>query len=70
MINLGVAIKPDDQVQPKIRSTPNGGCYISWFDNDPSGDPPFGYDVDLQRLDKHLDSPNFPRAASAWPISG
>ena len=53
MLNLGVAIKPDDQVQPKIRSTPNGGCYISWFDNDPSGDPPFGYDVDLQRLDKH-----------------
>jgi hypothetical protein len=53
MINLGVAVKPDDQVQPKIRSTPNGGCYISWFDNDPSGDPPFGYDVDLQRLDKH-----------------
>ena len=53
MINLGVAVKPDDQVQPKIRSTPNGGCYISWFDNDPTGDPPFGYDVDLQLLDKH-----------------
>ena len=53
MINLAVAVKPDDQVQPKIRSTPNGGCYISWFDNDPSGNPPFGYDVDLQRLDKH-----------------
>ena len=53
MTNLGVAVKPEDQVQPKIRSTPNGGCYISWFDNDPSGNPPFGYDVDLQRLDKH-----------------
>ena len=53
MLNLGVAVKPEDQVQPKIRSTPNGGCYISWFDNDPSGNPPFGYDVDLQRLDKH-----------------
>ena len=28
MINLGIAIKPEDQVQPKIRPTPNGGCYI------------------------------------------
>ena len=51
MVNLGVAVKPDDQVQPKIRPTPDGGCYISWFDNDPSGNPPFGYDVFLQRLD-------------------
>ena len=51
MVNLGVAIKPSDQVQPKIRPTPDGGCYISWFDNDPSGNPPFGYDVFLQRLD-------------------
>ena len=51
MMNLGVAMKPDEQVQPKIRPTPDGGCYISWFDNDPSGNPPFGYDVFLQRLD-------------------
>ncbi len=51
MQNLGVAVKPNDQVQPKIRPTANGGCYISWFDNDPTGNPPFGYDVDLQRLD-------------------
>lgn len=51
MVNLGVAVKPNDQVQPKIRPTPDGGCYISWFDNDPSGNPPFGYDVFLQRLD-------------------
>jgi hypothetical protein len=36
---------------PKIRPTPDGGCYISWFDNDPTGHPPFGYDVDMQRLD-------------------
>jgi hypothetical protein len=50
MLNLGVAVKPEDQVQPKIRPTPNGGCYISWFDNDPNGHPPFGYDVFLQRL--------------------
>ena len=45
MVNLGVAVKPDEQVQPKIRPTPDGGCYISWFDNDPTGSPPFGYDV-------------------------
>lgn len=51
MVNLGVAVKPSDQVQPKIRPTPDGGCYISWFDNDPNGNPPFGYDVFLQRLD-------------------
>jgi len=50
LVNLGVAVKSEDQVQPKIRPTPNGGCYISWFDNDPTGHPPFGYDVFLQRL--------------------
>jgi hypothetical protein len=50
MTNLPVAVKPSDQVQPKIRPTPDGGCYISWFDNDPNGRPPFGYDVYLQRL--------------------
>jgi hypothetical protein len=51
MVNLGVAVKPDEQVQPKIRPTADRGCYISWFDNDPNGNPPFGYDVFLQRLD-------------------
>ncbi len=51
MVNLGVAVKDGDQVQPKIRPTPDGGCYISWFDNDPNGHPPFGYDVYMQRLD-------------------
>ncbi len=51
MLNLEVALKPNDQVQPKIRPTPDGGCYISWFDNDPTGHPPFGYDVYMQRLD-------------------
>ena len=50
MVNLPVAVKPSDQVQPKIRPTPDGGSYISWFDNDPNGHPPFGYDVYLQRL--------------------
>lgn len=51
MVNLGVAVKPGAQVQPKIRPTSDGGCYISWFDNDPNGHPPGGYDVYLQRLD-------------------
>jgi hypothetical protein len=50
MVNLPIAVKPSDQVQPKIRPTPDGGSYISWFDNDPNGRPPFGYDVYLQRL--------------------
>jgi hypothetical protein len=51
MANLGVAVKTSDQVQPKIRPMPDGGCYISWFDNNPNGNPPYGYDVYLQRLD-------------------
>lgn len=51
MVNLGVAVKRNEQVQPKIRATPDGGCYISWFDNEPRGNPRFGYDVFLQRLD-------------------
>ncbi len=50
MQNLGIAVKPGEQVQPKVRPTADGGCYISWFDNDPNGNPPFGYDVALQRL--------------------
>jgi hypothetical protein len=45
MVNLGVAVKPGDQVQPKIRPMPRGGCYISWFDGNS------GYDVYMQRLD-------------------
>ncbi len=49
-VNLGIAVKPDAQVQPKIRPTPDGGCYISWYDNDPNGQPPYGYDVFMQRL--------------------
>jgi hypothetical protein len=44
--NTLVATGNNDQVQPKIRSTADGGCYISFFDNQ-SG----GYDVRLQRLD-------------------
>ena len=51
MANLGVAVKPSDQVQPKVRPRADGGFYISWFDNDPNGNPPYGYDVFLQSLD-------------------
>jgi len=51
MANLGVAVKPSDQVQPKVLPRPDGGFYVSWFDNDPNGNPPFGYDVYLQSLD-------------------
>ena len=35
-----------DQVQPKIAPTPDGGCYISWFDNIGNG-----FDLRLQKLD-------------------
>ena len=44
--NLQITSAGNDQVQPKIRSTSDGGCYISYYDNQ-SG----GYDVRLQRLD-------------------
>jgi hypothetical protein len=44
--NLVVADRDNEQVQPKIVPTADGGFYVSWFDN-ASG----GYDVYLQRLD-------------------
>lgn len=44
--NLAVADRVQDQVQPKVAATSDGGCFISWFDNAASG-----YDVYLQRLD-------------------
>jgi len=44
--NLGIAVRPGDQVQPKIVATPDGGAFVSWFDNELGG-----YDVRLQRLD-------------------
>lgn len=44
-VNLPIADKPNDQVQPKVRITSDGGCYIVWFDNATGG-----YDVYLQRL--------------------
>ena len=44
-VHHSVADGEGEQVQPKIVSTFDGGCYISWFS---SAD---GYDVRLQRLD-------------------
>ncbi|HWB19467.1 MAG TPA: hypothetical protein VG711_04135 [Phycisphaerales bacterium] len=45
--NLAVANLGNEQVQPKVRATSDGGCYISWFDNSAGG-----YDVRIQRLDR------------------
>jgi hypothetical protein len=44
--NLKIADAPGDQVQPKVRATVDGGCYVSWFDS-----IALGWDVRLQRLD-------------------
>ncbi|HVV97852.1 MAG TPA: hypothetical protein VHC92_11985 [Rhodanobacteraceae bacterium] len=44
--NLVVADGANEQVQPKMAATADGGFYISWFDNSTGG-----YDVRLQRLD-------------------
>ncbi|HVP10271.1 MAG TPA: hypothetical protein VMV94_03690 [Phycisphaerae bacterium] len=55
--NLAIADRTGDQVQPKIRVTSDGGCYISWFDNATGG-----YDVYLQRLD--------PRGYEQWAHNG
>jgi len=44
--NLAIADLSGEQVQAKIRVTPDGGAYVSWFDNSTGG-----YDVTLQRLD-------------------
>ena len=44
--NLVVADRDNEQVQPKLVATADGGFYVSWFDNTDGG-----YDVYLQRLD-------------------
>jgi hypothetical protein len=44
--NLAIADLSGEQTQAKIRATPDGGAYVSWFDNSTGG-----YDVALQRLD-------------------
>lgn len=45
-VNLPVATRSGEQVQPKIVPAPGGGAYVSWFDNETGG-----YDPRLQRLD-------------------
>ena len=44
--NLVLADNSNEQVQPKMVATADGGFYVSWFDNSTGG-----YDVYLQRLD-------------------
>lgn len=44
--NVPVVVRSGDQAVTKIAATPDGGCYVAWFDNG-SGN----YDVYLQRLD-------------------
>lgn len=51
MLNLPLADGPGDQVQAKVRPSPQGGWWISWFNNNPNDPPPPGYDVYVQRLD-------------------
>ncbi|MBX3378263.1 MAG: hypothetical protein KF678_14810, partial [Phycisphaeraceae bacterium] len=43
--NLRIADRTGEQVQPKIQASPDGGCWVSWFDNAAGG-----YDVYVQRL--------------------
>ena len=45
-VNLAVAQKPNAQAIPKVAAAPDGGLWVSWFDN-ASGN----YDVYIQRLD-------------------
>jgi hypothetical protein len=45
-VNLSVADGTGDQVQAKVAPTPDGGCYISWFDALANG-----FDVRIQKLD-------------------
>jgi len=51
MLNLALADGTNDQVQPKLLPLSNGGWYLTWFNNNPNGNPPFGYDVYVQALD-------------------
>ncbi len=45
-LNLVLGDLANDQVQPKLAPTADGGFYVSWFDNAAGG-----YDVRLQRVD-------------------
>ncbi len=56
-VNLAIGDRSGEQTQPKIAVRPDGGAYVSWFDN--SGG---GYDVYLQRLDSD--------GNELWPHNG
>lgn len=47
-VNTPVCIAANDSIQPKAVPGPDGGTYVSWFDNRVGG-----YDVYLQRFDKN-----------------
>lgn len=51
------ASRSGEQVQPKIAPTPDGGCYMGWFDNSTGG-----YDVYIQRFDR--------MGNELWPHNG
>lgn len=55
--NLIVADQYVDQTQPKITPTPDGGYYVSWFD-----DITHGFSVHLQKLDA--------QGNELWPHNG
>ena len=55
--NTTIADRSGEQVQSKIRATPDGGCVIVWFDNSAGG-----YDVYAQRLDA--------QGNALWPHNG
>jgi hypothetical protein len=55
--NLVLADRGNEQVQPKLVPTADGGFYVSWFDNADGG-----YDVRLQRLDAD--------GVEQWPHNG
>lgn len=55
--NLVIADRSDEQVQPKVVATADGGFYVSWFDNATGG-----YDVYLQRLNAG--------GVEQWPHNG
>ncbi|MBX3406710.1 MAG: hypothetical protein KF869_08095 [Phycisphaeraceae bacterium] len=55
--NTTIADRSGEQVQPKVRAAPDGGCVIVWFDNSAGG-----YDVYAQRLDA--------QGNALWPSNG
>lgn len=61
-VNLPVSCREDSQEQAKVAAAPQGGWYLSWYDNDPYGGTPYGYDVYLQLLDAN--------GNALWPCPG